>query len=95
MPSPMPPTLAPVPVTLILVLGVFQLGIPYILYALAAGNCPPLACCLLGALEPLLNPIWVLLFTGEKPGLFALLGGIVVILTVTLWSLRPREKKPA
>ena len=75
------------PVLFILILGVAQLGIPYILYALAAGKCPPLACVLLAALEPLLNPIWVLLFYGERPGPFALAGGAVVILAVTLWSV--------
>ena len=51
--------------------------------------CPPLACCLLGALEPLLNPLWVLVFYGERPGVFALVGGAVVIATVTLWSILP------
>ena len=85
--------LSPVPVVLIFVLGVFQLGIPYILYSLAAGKCSPLACCLLGALEPLLNPLWVLIFYGEKPGLFALLGGAVVITAVTLWSVFSSGRK--
>ncbi|MBR6113819.1 MAG: EamA family transporter [Oscillospiraceae bacterium] len=91
-----PPALSARPVFIILILGIFQLGIPYILYSLAAGKCTPLACCLLGALEPLLNPLWVLLFYGEKPGLFALLGGAVVIATVTLWSVLParRAAKP-
>jgi len=90
-----PTAFTPLSVTLILVLGVFQLGIPYILYALAAGKCSALACCLLGALEPLLNPIWVLLFYGERPGVFALAGGAVVIATVTLWSVRSRRREPA
>lgn len=76
-----------VPVLLILFLGVLQLGIPYILYALAAGDCPPLTCCLLSAIEPLLNPLWVLLFYGEKPGVFALIGGAIVIVTITAWSI--------
>ena len=67
------------------ILGVFQLGISYILYINASKYCPPLACCLLGVLEPLLNPVWVMIFDGEKPGLFALIGGIIVITTVTIW----------
>lgn len=75
------------PVLFIVLLGVVQLGIPYILYALAAGKCPPLACSLLAALEPLLNPVWVMLFYGEVPGVFALLGGVVVIASVTVWSI--------
>lgn len=84
-----------VPVLFIVLLGVFQIGVPYILYALAAESCPPLACCLLSALEPLLNPVWVLLFYGEKPGPFALAGGAVVIVTITVWNLyRGRKKAP-
>lgn len=71
----------------ILALGVVQLGVPYILYGLAVKNCPPLACSLVGAIEPLLNPVWVFLFDGERPGLFALIGGMIVIAAVTGWCL--------
>ncbi len=71
----------------ILILGIFQLGIPYMLFVLSTRTCPPLACSLLGAVEPLLNPVWVFLFDGERPGTYALFGGGVVILTVTLWCV--------
>ncbi len=67
----------------IFALGVFQLGIPYVLLAHASGWCPPLICALLGALEPLLNPLWVAIFDGEIPGIGALIGGVVVIAAVT------------
>lgn len=77
----------PVAVLSILVLGIIQLGIPYVLYGIAVENCPPLACSLLGAVEPLLNPVWVFLFDGEAPGVFALLGGAVVIISVTVWCV--------
>ena len=79
----------------IIILGVFQLGIAYILYVKSTKYCPPLACCLLGAVEPLLNPVWVLIFDGEKPGIFALIGGITVILSVTLWCVRGGQKTAA
>lgn len=78
----------------ILILGVFQLGISYILFAKATVYCPPLACALLAALEPLLNPIWVLLFNGEKPGPYSLIGGVIVIAAVTLWCIFGKEKEP-
>ena len=65
----------------------FQLGIPYILYAIAVRRCSPLSCSLLGMIEPLLNPVWVLVVLGERPGFFALIGGIIVLGTVTLWSV--------
>lgn len=78
----------------ILALGIFQLGIPYILLTLSSKNCPPLACSLLGAVEPLLNPIWVYIFSGEKPGTFALLGGVVVISSVTVWCIKQSRDLP-
>lgn len=71
----------------ILALGIFQLGIPYVLFGLALKNTPPLACSLIGALEPLLNPVWVFLFYGEAPGAFALFGGGVVLVSVTGWCV--------
>lgn len=81
------PEVSGVTVTNIFILGIFQLGIPYVLLAKGAEHCPPLACSLLGAVEPLLNPVWVVLFDGEAPGVFALCGGVVVIVTITVWCI--------
>lgn len=78
-------------VVCIFILGVFQLGISYILYVKATRYCPPLACCLLGALEPLLNPVWVLIFDGERPGVFALIGGVIVVISITVWTIFGKE----
>ncbi len=80
-------TMSPTAIGSILVLGIVQLGIPYVLYGIAVKDCPPLVCSLLSAIEPLLNPVWVFLFTREVPGVFALLGGAVVILTITVWCV--------
>lgn len=71
----------------ILILGVFQLGIPYVLYAVASKNCPPLACSLIGMLEPLFNPVWVFLFAGEMPGFYALTGAVIIIAAVSWWCI--------
>lgn len=85
-----------VPLLAIAALGVFQLGIAYILLCLSSKNCPPLACSLLGAIEPLLNPVWVFLFTGEAPGMLALVGGALVIASVTVWCIwQNRHALPA
>ena len=74
-------------ILLILILGIVQLGIPYVLYALAASKISPLSCSLIGMIEPLLNPLWVAIFYGEIPGVFALLGGIVVIASVIIYNV--------
>jgi drug/metabolite transporter (DMT)-like permease len=50
-------------------------------------KCSPLACSLISAIEPLLNPVWVFLFYKEVPGFFALVGGAVVISAVAAWSV--------
>lgn len=82
-----PPVFTPVSLLNVVILGVVQLGIPYVIYGVAAGGCPPLAACLVSVIEPLLNPVWVFLFNGEAPGPLALLGGAGVVASVTLWCL--------
>ena len=72
----------------VLILGAFQLGIPYVLYGIASKDCTPLACSLIGMLEPLLNPVWVAIFIGEVPGMFALIGAIIIIAIVTWWCVQ-------
>ncbi len=69
------------------ILGIFQLGIPYVLVGMASKNCPPLACSLISVIEPMLNPVWVAMFDGEKPGMFALVGAIIIIISVSGWCI--------
>ena len=69
----------------ILILGIFQIGIAYVLYSIAIKRAPLLTCSLLAVLEPLLNPVWVFLFAGENPGAWSLVGGVIVIAVITLW----------
>lgn len=81
---------------LILVLmGFFQIGLSYILYTIALQKVSALEGVLVPLLEPLLNPIWVLIFTGETPGIWALVGGAIVLSAVTFRSfiLTAREAK--
>ncbi|HWP21812.1 MAG TPA: EamA family transporter [Candidatus Cryosericum sp.] len=69
----------------ILVLGIFQIGIAYVLYGIALKSAPILTCTLLAVIEPLLNPVWVFLFNGENPGIWSLVGGVIVVGVITLW----------
>ena len=78
----------------IVILGVFQLGIPYLLFAIATRDCPPLAASLIAMLEPLLNPVWVAIFVGEMPGLCALIGAAIIIVTVTWWCISDSRQTP-
>ena len=87
------PVFTPVATVSILVLGVFQLGLSYILYVKSTKYCPPLACSLLGAVEPLLNPVWVMMFDGETPGIFALIGAVIVVVSITVWLIYGNKEK--
>ena len=82
--------IAAIEIVYVIILGVFQLGIPYVLYGIASRDCPPLACSLIGMLEPLLNPVWVAIFIGEIPGPFALVGAVIIIATVSWWCVKNR-----
>lgn len=68
----------------LLILGVVQLGIPYILYSRAIKHVTALEATLIPVIEPLLNPMWVFLFIGEAPGLLAIIGGIIVLTAISV-----------
>ncbi|HET7755541.1 MAG TPA: EamA family transporter [Anaeromyxobacteraceae bacterium] len=74
---------------LVAYLGVFQLGLAYLLFARGLVHTPAVEASLLALLEPVLNPIWALLFAGEVPGPWAVTGG-AIILAATAWrTLQP------
>jgi drug/metabolite transporter (DMT)-like permease len=64
---------------LLLVLGVVQLGLPYVFYATAIKHVTALEATLVTLIEPVLNPTWVMLALGERPGPWALVGGVLVL----------------
>lgn len=68
----------------LLVLGIFQLGLPYILYSIAIKYATALEAVMIPLIEPILNPLWVLVFLGEAPTHWAIIGGAVVILSLTI-----------
>lgn len=74
--------------TAIVLLGVVQLGIPYVLYAVAAHQCSPLAISLIGMAEAVFNPIWVALAYGEIPGLISLEGAVILLGATAFWMTR-------
>ena len=74
-------------------LGVIQLGLTYILYSEAIRHVTALEATLIPGLEPILNPIWVFLILAERPGKWALIGGFIVLISVTFRSLIAIRRK--
>jgi drug/metabolite transporter, DME family len=84
----------------IVFLGVVQLGIAYALFAYAISGISALEATLIGMLEPLLNPVWVFLGTGERPSEWALAGAGLIVASIAAraiveqrksWELRVRN----
>lgn len=76
-------------------LGVFQIGISYILFIKGVRmGTRPLDASIIGFIEPLLNPVWVFLFVGERPSNWALLGGAIIVATVLVHTLIQSREKP-
>ncbi len=72
-------------------LGIFQIGIPYLLFARAIRSLRALDASLISMLEPVLNPIWAFLLVGEVPSSYAFIGGAIIISAVlaqNVWALK-------
>lgn len=76
----------------LVLMGVFQLGLSYACYVVAIKHVTAMEAILIPTLEPILNPLWALLFMGERLGYWALLGGAVVILSIVFRAVMGSRK---
>lgn len=82
------------PLISLLILGVFQVAVAYILLTIGLKTTPPVTASLVSGIEPVLNPILVVVFYGEKMGSLALVGAATVIGGVVGYNmLRQNETK--
>jgi drug/metabolite transporter (DMT)-like permease len=49
---------------------------------------------IVGTLEPIANPLWVLLFLGERPTVYAVIGGAIVLAAIA-WRTLAAGRTPA
>lgn len=64
-------------------LGVFQVGVAYVLLTYGIERVPALEASLLLLLEPAANPLWAWIFQGEVPGAYAWVGGVMILSATT------------
>jgi DME family drug/metabolite transporter len=78
----------------ILYLGVFQVGLAYFFLARAIRHVGAFETTAILLLEPALNPVWVWLAHGEKPGALALCGGALILSATFMnaWSQTTRKE---
>jgi drug/metabolite transporter (DMT)-like permease len=76
---------------IIIYLGVFQIAVAYVFVTRAINRIPALEASLLLLIEPVLNPVWAWGVHGEMPGVWALLGGAVILGATTAKSWAERR----
>ncbi len=78
----------------ILFLGIFQIGVAYVLFTDGISKgVRSLDASIVGFIEPLLNPVWVFLFVGERPSVWAILGGAIIIAAIIFHTVKSNTKK--
>ncbi|HUU84527.1 MAG TPA: DMT family transporter [Phycisphaerae bacterium] len=75
---------------LLVLMGIVQFALPYVLYSAAIARVTAQAAILIVMLEPVLNPVWVWLGRGEVPSVGTILGGAVILASVTYLALSRR-----
>jgi len=68
-------------------LGVVQIACAYALFVRGLKHVTATEASLVGMLEPITNPIWVFLALGERPSLFSLAGGAIVLSAIAWRTL--------
>jgi drug/metabolite transporter (DMT)-like permease len=86
--------IAPPDLACIAYLGIVQIGFAYLLFTLAmARGVRSLDAGIIGYVEPVLNPVWVFLFLGERPSGWAIIGGAIIITSVVVHTLREAKSR--
>lgn len=80
-------------IVFLLLLGIVQMGIPNITYAIGIKKVRALSASLITMLEPLMNPIWVLIFVGEIPSASCIAGGVIIMVAIALREVMGKGKE--
>jgi drug/metabolite transporter (DMT)-like permease len=88
-----PPVLTGTTVSIILFMGIVQIGCASLLFSYGIKRVSAVQSMLTAMIEPILNPLWVLLFVGEKPSQSALIGGAIIVTAVIVSSIAGKRRE--
>jgi len=74
-------------ITYVALLGLVQSGLGYLLLAIGSKMTKPLNASLIASVEPVLNPVLVALFYGETMSKYALVGFVIVIVSIIFHNI--------
>lgn len=69
-------------------LGAVQVGLAYIFFTTGTKIMDPLTASVINAIEPILNPVLVAVFYGEKLGRLSLIGAAIVLCGILYYNIR-------
>jgi drug/metabolite transporter (DMT)-like permease len=72
--------------------GLFQIGIPYLLFAHALRSISSLEASALSLLEPILAPVWVAIFRDEFPAAQTIAGAALILVGLAVRLTRPDDR---
>lgn len=81
------PRLDPKGIIALVVLGVFQVALAYILLTEGLKTTPPVTASLVSGIEPVLNPVLVAVFYHETIGPLSLVGAVIVVGSIVLYNI--------
>lgn len=65
-------------------LGIFQIGVAYAIFSYGLKRVYAIEASLISMIEPVLNPVWVMLGYGEIPSFYAVIGGVIIISAISV-----------
>ncbi len=68
-------------------LGVFQIALAYAFFASGLKRILAVEASIISMVEPVLNPVWVLIGYGELPSSYSILGGSIIIFAIVMRTL--------
>ena len=74
-------------------LGVVQVGGAYILFSIGIKNTPAVTASLLTGLEPIMNPLLVAAFYGERVTTLSIIGSVIVVCSILGYNLWLAKKQ--
>jgi len=69
---------------MVVYLGIFQIGIAYAIFSYGLKRVYAIEASIIGMIEPVLNPVWVFFGYGEVPSFMAIIGGVIIVATITI-----------
>ncbi len=79
---------------MLMFLGFVQLGLGFLLFLYGQKYILAVESAMISLLEPLFNPVWVMVGYGEVPGILPMLGGLIIILSLVFRLLWIAKYKP-